>query len=176
MTKLLKLQKNPFLRSAKTSNDFATTSDVLLEVLNNYKEMNVVFDALCCIYPTAPFVSSTILNEAMSMLENNSVDTVMPVVQFSFPPQRAFYIDNGNIAFKYPENAFARSQDLEPLFHDCGQFYACRVESFLKTKSIVMPRTAPIIVSEEIVQDIDNYSDWTIAEMKYKLFINKMEI
>lgn len=163
----------PFFRSPETSNDYATTADVINEVLDRYHEVCRDFDAFCCIYPTAPFVTSTILQEAMHELTLDDVDTVMPVVRFSFPPQRALCISDGFISFKYPENALSRSQDLEPLYHDCGQFYACRVESFLQSKSIMMPNTKPIIISEEFVQDIDNLSDWKLAEMKYRLFCSK---
>lgn len=158
----------PFLRSQKTSNDFATTADVIMEVLEQYRENDTAFDAFCCIYPTAPFVSDSILKEAMEKLESTDVDTVMPVVRFSFPPQRALCINEGIVSFHYPEFATSRSQDLEPLFHDCGQFYACRVNSFQTYQSIVMPKTQPIIIPEMLVQDIDNLSDWQIAEIKYK--------
>ena len=57
--------KVPFMRSEKTSNDYATTADVLMEVLETYKEMGQEFAYTCCIYPTAPFVTAEKLTEAM---------------------------------------------------------------------------------------------------------------
>ena len=117
----------PFFRSPETSNDYATTADVINEVLDRYHVVCRDFDAFCCIYPTAPFVASTLLQEAMNELTIDDVDTVMPVVRFSFPPQRALCISDDFISFKYPENAISRSQDLEPLYHDCGQFYFYKV-------------------------------------------------
>ena len=45
----------PFLRSEKTSNDYATTSDVINEVISEYEKRGRRFDILTCIYPTAPF-------------------------------------------------------------------------------------------------------------------------
>ena len=53
----------PFLRSEETSNDYATTADVLKEVINRYKDSGKVFDVACCIYPTAPFI--TVLSSVM---------------------------------------------------------------------------------------------------------------
>ena len=47
----------PFIRSAKNSNDFATTFDVIKEVINYYKDQSVEFDNLCCLYSCAPFVN-----------------------------------------------------------------------------------------------------------------------
>ncbi|MFZ1846654.1 MAG: pseudaminic acid cytidylyltransferase, partial [Saprospiraceae bacterium] len=46
--------KVPFLRSENTSNDTATTLEVIREVLESYKKEDRTFDEVCCIYPTAP--------------------------------------------------------------------------------------------------------------------------
>ena len=162
----------PFFRSAETSNDFATTEDVLIEVIEEYKKRDIFFSEICCIYPTAPFVTSQKILKAKELLETNSaIDSVIPVVQFSFPPQRALIVKDKFLAYIYPENAAKRSQDLAPVYHDCGQFYFCRTESVLKYHDVVGKNTLPIIVSELEVQDIDNLSDWAIAEMKYKTMI-----
>ena len=159
----------PFMRSTATSNDFATTADVLLEVLNEYKRKGIMFETALCLYPTAPFVTAERLREAASKFYLIAPDSLMSVVKFGFPPQRAVVIRDGSIAFQSPEYALARSQDLEPLYHDCGQFYFFNVESFNRFHSLVMPHTAAYIVPEEEVQDIDNESDWLIAEAKFKV-------
>lgn len=93
----------------------------------------------------------------------------MPVVSFSFPPQRCVVIEDGKLVPKWPENMPKRSQDLEPYYHDCGQFYCVNVKRFLEEKAILMPNTLPLLLSELEVQDIDNEVDWKLAELKYKL-------
>ena len=159
----------PFLRSEATSNDFATTADVLEEVIINYKGIGKSFDSFACIYPTAPFVTGERLAEASALL--NTADAVLSVVKYSFPPQRAFVIREGKVEYQYPEYERTRSQDLEPIYHDCGQFYMCKVEPFLEYHSLILPVTKPYILPEEEVQDIDTMSDWKIAEVKYKQLI-----
>lgn len=162
--------KVPFLRSDKTSDDYATTSDVLLEVLSRYKDEGRTFKYLCCIYPTAPFVTEEKLALAMDMIEQDGIDAVMPVVEFSYPPQRCYVMDeNKRIQFKYPQYARTRSQDLEKQYHDAGQFYVYDVEYYLKSTGKIMDNITPIIVKELEVQDIDNEIDWQMAEMKYQL-------
>ena len=156
----------PFFRSEATSNDYAITADVLNEVLEKYKEKGIVFDIFACIYPTAPFIDCQKIIEAMKLAEDS--DGVVSVVKYSFPPQRAFVIREGNIAYQYPEYEKMRSQDLEPIYHDCGQLYVCKTEMFLKVHSLILPKTKPYILPEEEVQDIDTLSDWEIAEAKYK--------
>lgn len=162
----------PFMRSAETSNDYATTNDVLIEVFNEYKKRGQEFDIAVCIYPTAPFVTADKLKRAIDMVEKDGADAVTPVVQFSFPPQRAFIIRDNALEYQYPENASARSQDLETVYHDCGQFYVMRPYNILHDVESTM--TMPLIMKESEVQDIDTIEDWEIAEIKYKLMINSM--
>lgn len=161
--------KVPFFRSSNTANDYATTADVLLEVLEQYREMGMQFDYICCIYPTAPFVSAGRLREAMEKLTAQDADALLPVVKFSFPPQRSVVLgEDGFLRFKWQEYMLARSQDLEPFYHDAGQFYGLRVESFLEQKKMVMAKTIPMELPESEVQDIDTEEDWRIAEAKYR--------
>lgn len=161
--------KVPFMRSEETSGDSAMTNVVLLEVLDEYKKLGKDFNHFCCIYPTAPFLTSNRLKEGMEKLIKENVDTVIPIVQFSFPPQRCFVIRNEKVMFLHPENAQVRSQDLEPQYHDAGQFYCLNSLSFLQQKVMIMKDTMPVIIDEMEVQDIDNYSDWEMAEMKYRM-------
>ena len=159
--------KVPFMRSESTSNDFATTADVLEEVLKQYQSQGRYFNSFACIYPTAPFVTAERLTEAVQLLDD--ADAVISVVRFSFPPQRAFVVRDGNVAFQYPEFERARSQDLEPIYHDCGQFYMCKSDMFLEKHSLILPKTKAYELPDEEVQDIDTMSDWEIAEAKYKV-------
>ena len=160
--------KVPFLRSEATSNDFATTLDVLTEVLDSYKAIGKQYDIFACIYPTAPFITSEKLKNAFNLLQSNNGNSVVPVVKYSFPPQRAFVERDGFIVYQYPEFALKRSQDLEPIYHDSGQFYICKTDSFLKDGKVISDKSVPFVLPEEEVQDIDTLSDWVIAEEKYK--------
>ena len=100
---------------------------------------------------------------------NEKAEAIIPVVKFSYPPQRAFIIKDDKLIYKYPENVFKRSQDLESLYHDAGQFYFIKVETFMKNKTLVCKNTIPLIVDELSVQDIDTEEDWKMAELKYKM-------
>jgi len=161
--------KVPFMRSEETSSDHASTADVIEEVLQSYKDMNIAFDYVCCIYPTAPFITPDKLKKAFQLLQQEEVESVIPVVQYSFPPQRCFVINNEKLEYKWSEYANMRSQDLEPIYHDCGQFYFIKTRAFMQERSMVTQNTAPLIMPETEVQDIDNEADWEIAEMKYRV-------
>lgn len=159
----------PFYRSEATSNDYATTNDVILEVLDEYEKRGETFELACCIYPTAPFITGDKLRTAVEKLEASNADTLIPVVAFSYPPQRALVIEDDSLVFKYPEYLDSRSQDLQPHYHDVGQFYVIRTDRFHINKKLMVGKILPLVVSELEVQDIDNETDWKIAEMKYGL-------
>lgn len=164
--------KVPFFRSEQTANDFASTDDVIMEVLSEYQKRGEVFDAFCCIYPTAPFLNGQRLKEAMALLD--TADSVMPIVPFSYPPQRGLIInEKGLVARQFPQYATARSQDLPKVYHDCGQFYACRTKPFLEAGTTDVENLVPLILSEMEVQDIDTLEDWEIAEIKYRRLFNE---
>ena len=160
----------PFMRSAASANDYASTDDVIAEVLRDYEAGGARFDRFCCIYPTAPFVTAEKLKNAMALLDQ--AESVMPVVAFSYPPQRGIILENGRIRRKYPEFLTARSQDLEKMYHDCGQFYACRTDAFFRDSTTDVDDLVPMIMPEREVQDIDTEEDWAIAELKYRKMQN----
>lgn len=159
----------PFMRSEQTSNDFAVTADVIMEVINQYDVLGKHYDTVACIYPTAPFVTAKRLSEAMRKMNETSADAVVAVVQYSFPPQRAFVIRDDRVCYQYPEFERTRSQDLEKIYHDCGQFYFVKREAFITHHSLMVPNTVPYFMPEDEVQDIDTMSDWEIAEAKYRV-------
>lgn len=163
----------PFFRSEKNSSDFATTADVLLEVICELERNNLYFKTLCCLYPTAPFVTSTRLMDAMKILMSNNgkCKGVVPITEFSYPILRSLVINNETLTMKWPENYNMRSQDFEKFYHDAGQFYFLDVASFKNEKKLYLSSSTPMILSNLEVQDIDNLDDWKIAEMKYKLFV-----
>jgi len=167
----------PFLRSPESSSDHATTAQVLIEVVERYAKQGFFPDNICCLYPTAPFVTPEVLRLGLGLLrERPEVQAVFPVVRFSFPIQRALRIREGLVSFFQPEHTFTRSQDLEPAYHDAGQFYVARTPRFMETRTLVPPGTAGIVLPEWQVQDIDNEDDWVLAEMKYRLLQQKAAI
>lgn len=167
--------KVPFFRSERTSSDFASTVDVLEEVIERYASEKRQFDMICCVYPTAPFITAEKLRRAVSLMEEKKADALLPVVRYSFPPQRGMVVKEGLVGYQYPEFEGARSQDLEPVYHDCGQFYFCKTDVFQKYRTMIPKNTIPMEIPETEVQDIDNLSDWELAELKYKMVMQKKE-
>lgn len=161
--------KVPFMRSSETADDYASTEDVLWEVLDQYKSRGGEFDVACCIYSTAPFISSVRLREAYEKLVTGKLDTVFPVVAYSYPVFRGLEIVENRVKMMWPEYADSRSQDLKTVYHDAGQFYFFHVKKFMEEKQLWNSNTGALILPELEVQDLDTESDWKLAEMKYRL-------
>ncbi len=157
----------PFLRSEKTADDFATTADVLIEVLAKYAESGQKVNNACCIYPTAPLIKEARVKQALELMKENEFDSVFPVVEFSYPIWRSLKRNGaGETLMNWPEHLTTRSQDLPKAFHDAGQFYWFRVESFFENKTLFGKKSGSIVLGEMEVQDIDSLLDWQLAELK----------
>ncbi len=167
--------KVPFLRSSTNSNDFAVLADVVEEVVSKYGQQNMKFEHICCILPTAPFVTPNKIIEAYNKLKEADLDTVFPVLEYSFPIQRSLKIENDKVAMVWSEYLNTRSQDLESRYHDSGQFYWLQSNSFSKNKKLFTNNSGAIVISELHAQDIDTETDWKLAEIKYKLMLNDQE-
>lgn len=161
----------PFMRSADTANDFAGTDDVVKEVLREYKKQGREFEVVCCIYATAPFVTVENLKKAYEQI-GDTYDAAFSIVRYSYPVQRALCVRNGFTGMREPQYYDARSQDLEPVFHDAGQFYFMKVNN-IDNLLFWTDHTYGLELSELMVQDLDNETDWQLAEMKYKLLNGK---
>ncbi len=161
----------PFIRSSENADDFATTVDVLLEVLKEYENQNREFEYGCCIYPTAPLLTSDKLTKGFDQLKEKGFDTVFPVVEFGYPILRSLKIESGKIEMNWPKHLESRSQDLPSSYHDAGQFYWFRTDKLLKEKKLFTSNSGAVVMLQEEVQDIDTEQDWKLAELKAKLHV-----
>mgnify|MGYP006083350733 FL=1 len=167
--------KVPFLRSPETSDDHATTSEVLLEVLEAFRKLGLEFDYVCGLYPTAPFVTAAKLNQAFEQLIQSGANSLVPVVQYDFPIQRSFKREGERLVLNWPQHLNTRSQDLPAAYHDAGQFYFIRTTDFLRDKKLFTDLTIPFEMPASEVQDIDTLEDWRMAEIKYTFYLEQLK-
>ena len=159
--------KVPFFRSENNSSDTASTLQVIREVLEEYSKLGLKFNEVCCIYPTAPLIKKEALAAGLDLLDED-IASVFPAVPFSFPILRSLKVSEDHfVSMNWPEHSQTRSQDLAPAYHDAGQWYWLRPD--LIKDNLYTEKSKVVILSELNVQDIDNESDWKLAEMKYNL-------
>ncbi len=166
----------PFLRSTDNANSSVGIAPVLMEVIERLKEQGRSYSYLICMLATAPLIREADIKHAFEMLVvDKEADSICAVERFSYPPQRGLISRGKYIEMKHPEEYETRSQDLEPVYHDCGAFFIFRMDAFIKEKKLYTQHMLPYIVESSRSQDIDNYEDWKIAELKYKYLIGDLK-
>ena len=161
----------PFFRSKETSDDYSTLGDVIHEALVKIDLDEIKLDYVCCILPTAPFITKEFLKRAENIFLENSYDSLFPAAKYSYPIWRSLRknTSSNNFEMVWPEHINTRSQDLEQIYHDAGMFYFLNTASFLEKKSVFLKNNGCILTAPWFVQDIDDEHDWEHAEIKYNL-------
>lgn len=160
--------ETPFVRPGELSDDHAATSPVVTHAIGECEAFGWKFDLVCCIYPCVPLLLSSDLVTTMQLLRSTAAKYVFPIVEYESAIQRALRRDQeGRVTPYFPDYQMTRTQDLEPAFHDAGQFYWAGRETWLNYNTphrgglgYVMPRSR--------VVDIDSQEDWKIAEILYR--------
>lgn len=164
----------PFLRPAELSDDYTGTTAVVRHAIEWFKDRGCVFDEVCCIYATAPFIQVEDIKKGLDLLQLGDIYYTFPVTSFPFPIQRAVKITSlGRLEMFHPEYYNTRSQDLEEAFYDAGQFYWGRSCAWKEGIPLFSDRSVPILLSRFRVQDIDTLEDWIQAEIMFEM-IKKM--
>lgn len=158
----------PFLRPNELSDDYTGTTAVVAHALEELVSKGIYPDYACCIYATVPFLSPASLIHGYETLVHTDSEFSFSVTTFPYPIFRALKKEEDGVAMVWPEFASARSQDLPETYHDAGQFYWGKTESWREQKKIFAPYSAPIILPRHLVQDIDTPEDWIRAEFMYK--------
>lgn len=161
--------QTPFVRPAALADDHTGTNAVVKHAVAWAIDQGCAVKHACCIYATAPFIRAGQLQEGFTQLIGSGKAIAFSVTTFPFPIQRAIRIDPGGaVAPMFPEHVFTRSQDLEPAYHDAGQFYWGTAEAFLNDVPTFSPASVPVILPRLLVQDIDTEEDWDRAEVLYR--------
>jgi pseudaminic acid cytidylyltransferase len=155
----------PFIRPAGISDDQTPTVPVISHAVKEIDKLYGHVEYVCCIYPCSPLLLSSDLIEAFNMLESTEADFVYPIVEYPHPIFRSMRKSkNGKMEFLYPEYELTRTQDLESVFHDAGQFYWGKAEAWRELKKMHTDGIGMEIPSYRVV-DIDTEDDWKRAEL-----------
>jgi CMP-N,N'-diacetyllegionaminic acid synthase len=151
--------------------DTATTSQVLLDVLNEIK----CATGVCGIFlPTSPLRKSHHIVEAMELLAG-ATDSVVSVTYYSSPLAfRMRFSDAEEGRLTIPDNSpliygKTRSQEHEHFVYPNGAIYINRIDSFLSTGSFFEKVVFGYMMNKIESIDIDSHEDYLIAQSIYNL-------
>lgn len=160
----------PFIRPKRISDDNASTRDVIIHAIEWFKEKNIEFNNICCVYPTSIFIKyEDILNALKILTGKNEERYIFSASSFPHPVQRSFYINKKGISrMFFPEKFISRTQDLENAYHDAGQFYIASPKVWIENQNI-FENGIPFIIPRWQSIDIDTIEDWELAEIIFEL-------
>lgn len=160
----------PFVRPGNLADDYTPTVDVIAHALEFLSHQGKKIDLACCIYATAPFIKPATIRQGLEVIQKGDVEFCFTATSFGFPIQRGFKLSqNSRVEMFNPEEFYTRSQDLEPAYHDAGQFYWGKTQAFLAKKPFFSTESRAIVLPRHTVQDIDTPEDWIHAEMQYEI-------
>lgn len=155
----------PFMRPAELADDHTATRPVVNHAISETTQLFGAPTAVCCLYPTAPFITVEDLRCGLTMLADVSTDFVFTAATFAYPIQRAFRLTaTGGLERLQPEHRNTRSQDLEEAYHDAGQFYWGSRQAFQDEIDTVSEKSRVVLLPRFRVHDIDTEEDWVRAE------------
>ena len=159
----------PFRRPPELADELTPTVPVIAHTIRACQALGWDVGETCCIYPGVPFIRADDIRSAFELLQSRGgAGYTFPVTGFPSPIQRALRrTADGAVAPFNPEYVNARTQDLEPAFHDAGQFYWAHARTWIEGLS-VHGHGAAIVLPEWRVVDIDTPSDWVRAEALYR--------
>jgi N-acylneuraminate cytidylyltransferase len=168
--------ETPFMRPAELANDHAGTIEVVAHAARWALEQGWSVSAVCCIYPTAPFIQLNDLARGQEAIDSGKWSYAFPVTDFGAPIFRAFRaLPEGGIEMFFPEYFTTRSQDLPVALHDAGQFYWGGTDAWLRGDRFFERHSFPIMLPRWRVHDIDTPDDWSRAEIFHRVLFPEVE-
>jgi pseudaminic acid cytidylyltransferase len=158
----------PFMRPPELSDDWTATRSVVAHAIEAVQAEFGSFDAVCCIYPGAVLMTPDDYSASGGLVDEalKCGAVVAAVVRYGHPIQRALRRGDGGLLEPSggTDSLAQRTQDLEPMWHDAGQFYWASPARW-RTHEPLLSTVVPYELPEWRVQDIDTEDDWIRAEM-----------
>jgi N-acylneuraminate cytidylyltransferase/CMP-N,N'-diacetyllegionaminic acid synthase len=158
----------PFIRPVKLSKDNSMVMDTyfyIIEMLKKEKQVDTPY--FIALLPTAPLRVSEDIDAAIKIFESNKADSVISVTESEVPLEWYRKIDDHGILTGYfpNENAINNRQDFKKSYVPNGAIYVFRTERLRETRRYYMDKTYPYIMPKNRSIDIDDISDFELADL-----------
>lgn len=164
----------PFLRSAETASDQATTRETVLEVLERYKESGKQFEMICILQPTSPMRTEKDIEEAVITYKKKKAKAIISVCETDHPPlwMNTLPEDNSLAGFLTDEGNKPR-QLLANYYRINGAIYLYDTAFYLQSENPYQKGCYAYIMDKQNSVDIDDQLDFSFAEMMQQLQMMK---
>jgi N-acylneuraminate cytidylyltransferase len=153
-----------YRRDPENATDTASTEAVMLEYLNKTKSQYTEDDKFILLQATSPFTKAKDIDSAVKLLLNG-FDSVLSVVPF-----RRFLWKETGTPINYDYKNRLRRQNVEPNYLENGALYINSVMGILSSKNRLKGKIGLYIMPEYTGVEIDEPSDWIIAENIFRTY------
>ena len=136
--------------------------------MNKLKLKKIYPKLIVCIYPTSIFIDKKKIVDGINLFKNKKFNFVISATNFSHPIQRSFTIKNYSIKKNFKGFENIQTQKIEKNYFDAAQFYIGDLNSWTNYRTVFTGNTGAIELSKDQCQDIDEITDWKLAEIVYK--------
>lgn len=159
----------PFLRSAKTAGDTASSWDTVEEVLAGYEAIGKTFDSFCLLQPTSPMRTKEDIQGAYDLFRTKADFAVVSVCETEHSPLWCGHLpDNGEFIDFLPRNNMKQRQAEGKFYRLNGAIYIVDTKRFRQDRFLYQKGSYAFIMKQEHSIDIDTELDFIIAEALIK--------
>lgn len=171
--------KVPFLRPEKFAQDHSGDKEVLIHALDEMKRItNISFDAVMLLRPTTPFKTGEIIDQVITRLINENLDSVRTVTSTggTFHPYWMYTMDVNGIASPFdPENTtdkYYQSNLLPPVYRLNGVADIISTNTLKNHQKLYGDKMGLVEVDEFHSQDIDTEFEFKVAQLMFEYYFN----
>lgn len=155
----------PFLRSAATASDTASSWDMVEEVLAGYRKMGQSFDTFCLLQPTSPLRTVDDIRAAYALFEKEASFAVVSVCEAEHSPLWCGQLPDNQEFIGFMNPADQKQRQAEKFYRLNGAIYIVDIGRFMKDKFLYQKGSFAYIMSQKSSVDIDTELDFKMAEL-----------
>ena len=156
----------PFLRSAETSSDTASSWDVVREALDKYAAAGRRFDTITLLQPTSPLRTADDIRGAFAVMEDRCAAAVVSVCEAEHSPLWANILPPDGCMRDFQRSGGDKPRQALPRYYRLnGAIYLLRTDAFRENGTLRYDEHCFAFVMSQIRSvDIDGELDFLIAE------------
>lgn len=162
----------PFLRSAQTASDTASSWDMVEEVIGRYSELGKIFETFCLLQPTSPLRSVEDIKNAYALYRKKADFAVVSVCEAEHSPLWCGHLPDDNEFVDFVDQRNIKQRQVGEKFYRLnGAIYIVNIERFLNDKYLYRKGSYAYIMPQDRSMDIDTEIDFKITEFlsRYQL-------
>ncbi len=160
----------PFLRPKELAEDNSPGIDHIIYCIKWLKNNeNYLPDYICILQCTSPLRKVKQIDEAIEMLLDKNIDSVVSICESEVSPYWMKKLENNKLK-DFLDNIplYANRQALPTVYRLNGAIYLCKTKLLLKTLSFYNENTVPYIMNKVSSVDVDDLIDFKFAEFLIK--------